>query len=130
MKLWIFHCGEEQASDFHLLEVSEFVVNSLEETSGDRRGAGKIKRNTELRCFASTQHLSPILTLAVNQHLQACSSQISSSSRLWNPYEASKVQTVIWRCKCMFGMESVSHSGHWVAHLRNPKSELCHRGNY
>lgn len=35
MKLWIFHCGEEQASDFHLLEVSEFVVNSLEETSGD-----------------------------------------------------------------------------------------------
>lgn len=55
----------------------------------------------ELCCFASTQHLEPILTLAVN-HLQACSSQKSSSSRLWNPWEGSKVQTVIWRCRCMF----------------------------
>lgn len=29
----------------------------------------------ELCCFASTQHLEPILTLAVDQHLQACRSQ-------------------------------------------------------
>lgn len=37
--------------------------------------------------------------------------------------ETGKVQTVIWRCTCMFWRESASHSGHWEAHLRNPKSK-------
>jgi hypothetical protein len=37
--------------------------------------------------------------------------------------ERVKVQTVIWRCTCMFWRESASRSGHWEAHLRNPKSK-------
>ena len=45
------------------------------------------------------------------------------------PPETGKVQTVIWRCKCMFWRENGSHSGHWEAHLRNPKSKLCHHGS-
>lgn len=40
-----------------------------------------------------------------------------------------KVQTVIQRCKCMFWRENGSHSGHWEAHLRNPKSKQCHHGS-
>ena len=36
VKLWISHCREGQASEIHLLEVSEFVVNSKTTTESRR----------------------------------------------------------------------------------------------